>query len=544
MHKRPIKHKLSKTQITNTACVLFVVCVVSLIAFYPRAARADPHAVFYTAIAQQQLFYNVLAALDQADYVETRYTREELLKERAKAGEKEGIEPPFEEEKFPLTETTKVGTDEAVSPTDPGIADLLTRAITLEGTDLYSDQLVREYGAEHGRRNSTSELLRALCDYGLGLENCEYNLTATDTGTSSSSSELKTIEDKRRGAIVMDPLDWKNKPVKDGTLAAFMSGTAEDTQERIRRYNKEGGERLPMAYSPAIAAWREYVRNSDDPAFHSELLARLLDNATSTILGPPDDQDIEYPYKNLVRGRDGKVEVNCEGEERGISCQEETARQVLFAEQAATRIGAAAHDRIAAQQELMEEQGLLADVVLKSSKLDSPAQAGTPASYVNPEELSVVVKNPVAVRTADVYSLPQILGLLDTSQRASALKGIDLPGSKQLVEREKAAGPSCYCSMSEEGYTDPPGLCRPGTPEYYENCSAGSVSGLQSTVAGTGLNLFGLDPRYDEPKEPTSPSANLIAGHLEQGAVQALRVLTAGNFRQTPGVPQCGFTCY
>ncbi|HSX24585.1 MAG TPA: hypothetical protein VLG69_01320, partial [Candidatus Andersenbacteria bacterium] len=33
-------------------------------------AHADPHAVFYTDRAQEQLFYNVLAALNQADYVE------------------------------------------------------------------------------------------------------------------------------------------------------------------------------------------------------------------------------------------------------------------------------------------------------------------------------------------------------------------------------------------------------------------------------------------------------------------------------------------
>jgi len=36
----------------------------------PRAAYADPHAVFYTDRAQEQLFYNFLAALNQADYVE------------------------------------------------------------------------------------------------------------------------------------------------------------------------------------------------------------------------------------------------------------------------------------------------------------------------------------------------------------------------------------------------------------------------------------------------------------------------------------------
>lgn len=36
----------------------------------PRVAFADPHAIFFTDRAQEQVFYNILAALNQADYVE------------------------------------------------------------------------------------------------------------------------------------------------------------------------------------------------------------------------------------------------------------------------------------------------------------------------------------------------------------------------------------------------------------------------------------------------------------------------------------------
>ena len=38
--------------------------------FSPAPALADPHAVFYTDAGQRQVFFNVLAALNQADYVE------------------------------------------------------------------------------------------------------------------------------------------------------------------------------------------------------------------------------------------------------------------------------------------------------------------------------------------------------------------------------------------------------------------------------------------------------------------------------------------
>ncbi|MDP3685443.1 MAG: hypothetical protein Q8R32_01270 [bacterium] len=37
---------------------------------FPKIAFADPHATFFTDRAQEQLFFNVLAALNQADYVE------------------------------------------------------------------------------------------------------------------------------------------------------------------------------------------------------------------------------------------------------------------------------------------------------------------------------------------------------------------------------------------------------------------------------------------------------------------------------------------
>ncbi len=364
---------------------------------------------------------------------------------------------------------------------------------------------MREFGAESGRRNSTSELLRTLCDYGLGFKDCEF-----DTSLNSPAE----IEDYRRGAIVKDPLEWNLRPVIDGVLAAFSSGTEADRQERLRRYLKSEGEVRPMAYSPTIAKWREEINKSPDALLKTEMLDRMLIDVASVYVPP----DFEFPYGNFkvstAPGSYGETVVDCAPKSASdpseIECLENTASNVLFAPMMAHEIAAAAQGRIAAQQEMMVEQGLLADVALKSSKYGLPGEGETPTGDLG--ELSVVVKNPVAVRAADVYSLPNALAMLDTSQQASALAGLDKPGSQQLVERSSQSG---------------------------------SVQGLQATVAGTGLNLFGLDPRYDTEKEPTSPSANLIAGHLEQGAVHALRVLTAGKFRKTTGgVPNCGYTCY
>jgi len=52
----------------------WVLCIVIISVFLftslTHPALADPHAMFYTDKGQQQVFYNILAALNQADYVE------------------------------------------------------------------------------------------------------------------------------------------------------------------------------------------------------------------------------------------------------------------------------------------------------------------------------------------------------------------------------------------------------------------------------------------------------------------------------------------
>jgi len=73
------KTKLKKTRKNSISPLssrikLLLVVVFGLLAIIvvvkPRLALADPHAMFYTDRGQEQVFYNVLAALNQADYVE------------------------------------------------------------------------------------------------------------------------------------------------------------------------------------------------------------------------------------------------------------------------------------------------------------------------------------------------------------------------------------------------------------------------------------------------------------------------------------------
>ncbi len=61
---------LPERRVTRLLFLLFGLLLVMGFALRPKAALADPHAVFYTVKGQEQVFRNVLAALNQADYVE------------------------------------------------------------------------------------------------------------------------------------------------------------------------------------------------------------------------------------------------------------------------------------------------------------------------------------------------------------------------------------------------------------------------------------------------------------------------------------------
>lgn len=54
----------------RTLFLLGVLLMLGALLLRPGEVLADPHATFFTDRAQEQLFYNVLAALNQADFVE------------------------------------------------------------------------------------------------------------------------------------------------------------------------------------------------------------------------------------------------------------------------------------------------------------------------------------------------------------------------------------------------------------------------------------------------------------------------------------------
>lgn len=65
-----MQKKKTKNVNRTIKVTLFVALAICLSIVFVRPALADPHAMFFTDRGQEQVFYNFLAALNQADYVE------------------------------------------------------------------------------------------------------------------------------------------------------------------------------------------------------------------------------------------------------------------------------------------------------------------------------------------------------------------------------------------------------------------------------------------------------------------------------------------
>lgn len=148
----------------------------------PQPAQADPHGVFFTVVGQQQLFFNVLASLNQADYVETPQLRDALLARRQEAG--------FGPEQ-----------NLAANATDTELANLLVRPVTLEGNDVWTTYLLHQLALETYRSNSSDEIFRIFCERGLGKIGCSDSVEAQ-----RQPEAFRTTSDSRTKEIALGVL--------------------------------------------------------------------------------------------------------------------------------------------------------------------------------------------------------------------------------------------------------------------------------------------------------------------------------------------------
>lgn len=259
--------------IGSAVCVL---TAATLFLGWAKPATADPHAVFYTAIGQQQLFFNMLAALNQADYVEPAKgldskSRESLLKKRETAG--------FGQE-----------TSETAKATETELAGLVSRPITLEGQDQWTQELMHLYALESARRDDMAQIIKVFCERGFGIEDCDPQKAKEDP---------EKAKYNKNAAFVHDPTKTLGTdPFYRGSVAAAISGlTPEDAsmlgldtddfkirEEEWEKYSQKKGDEpvKPFEYAPNIAALRENTPDNDLAVALRELLIVNSLNSTGT----------------------------------------------------------------------------------------------------------------------------------------------------------------------------------------------------------------------------------------------------------------------
>lgn len=227
----------------------FFAVAITIISLYSPVAHADPHAVFYTDRAQEQVFFNTLAALNQADFVEPGipgqpYSRDGLLKNRDSIPANPG-QPP-------ITVTPEQA--EIISSTRTNLPAVVSRNITLEGDDVWTAYLVNQFALELAQRRSVSKLAVLLCQYSYGDPGCQ-----NDPGTN----------DLEKNAFVTTPSTQNgSREIARGAILADGTQEEQNVHTTIQQKNKENIKKYPNLYtnirpeSPSLALLRKLIKDS------------------------------------------------------------------------------------------------------------------------------------------------------------------------------------------------------------------------------------------------------------------------------------------
>lgn len=256
----------------------------------PHIAQADPHAMFYTAIGQRQLFFNFLAALDQADYVEPatgNFSREELLLKRNQA-----ILSQLQAIGLPVDKSYIDRQDPALQATNTNLSAIVTRPVTLEGSDQFSSQLLFDHSREIARRAGTAALLaEVFCDQALGRDKC---------GSSASD-----IAQRDRG-FVADPNKFATYPMTHGAVANLTSGEpgADAARNEVLKEARNGFVPGYM-YDPFISDLRKNLQESGSTEALEDFNALVISTIASMYPLPVHPET----YDGLEVTEDGGIEI-------------------------------------------------------------------------------------------------------------------------------------------------------------------------------------------------------------------------------------------
>ncbi len=481
----------------------FVALIFFGITLFSPSAYADPHAVFYTDRAQEQLFYNTLAALNQADFVEpgrannTPYTREFLAARRAAVIPFVSPNVPFVQETNPLLTSTHTDL--------PGV---VSRSITLEGNDLWTAYLVSQLAVETSQRRSESKLSRILCQAAFGNPGCSQD---------AGSDQLE------ENAFVTTPVnqDGEVQIAKDAILA---SGSAEEKLihqmiQKARPADITANPalfKIPRPNSPILSSLRETITLSNN----TEALD-FLDSVASS--AGSSNQGLDPGMFNGVTF-----------DERGVPKIDEEAsadeyigklRSLANLPSALSAIGNAGAEQQRQFQYYKQNPTVVADSVLRSTSAD-----GGGAIYGR-------ITTPANQKAANAGAILNVGALAAATQKAANPATIQTPGKTSIVDPRASQD-----SLGTAGILDLPPV-DPNLALQNNNPNDPQIAGISTGFDAQQLNLY--QQTYNRQSTSLlSPAVNSRDPLEEPGILQALDRATnrsSNAFDYSPGASQSSF---
>lgn len=464
-------------------------------------AQADPHAVFYTAVGQQQLFFNVLAALDQADYVEPAdgaqgVSRAELERDRSDTAFGDPSDDP------------------RLSTTRTNLSSVLTRNITLEGYDLWTAYQLQNRANDFQKTVAIAELARLFCQEALGIPLC-------DTENSSAYA-------KRANAIVTDPVERELLPIERGALAVLLSGSPQDQEIRRHIVNEFKEDPFAWEYNPSIAAAWAAVSGDNNTAKRALLDSMLSDTLSAFVPTQVDpsvyeriasvnsDGTIERTYGLAAALPSGTVLAQDSQALSGL----DFASQVVSDMYGLLRNKAAALDiAIAAEQNVRNEQS--SDNEGFKAVTYSTSQAANNGGSASYERLGTRILSPAESRVAATHALKES-GIITENARTSApIEGQFRPGQEELLLPFDVSNGAVQGTQTS-AQTQPTGQ----VAGFFDDVVGGILGGLFGSLGNLGqaiLNFYIQDQQSDVPIQ--GEAANLQPIYREQGLQDALTAL-------------------
>jgi hypothetical protein len=460
----------------HTFRAFFIALIFFGITVFSPSAYADPHAVFYTDRAQEQLFYNTLAALNQADFVEpvsnNQYSRAILLARRSSTVARTSPQPgdrTFIAEQNPVINSTR---------TD--LPAILSRSITLEGNDLWTAYLINQFALETTTRRSEDELARTLCERGLGRVQCNRRL-----GRSQQQST----------AFITQPATESGK-LDVAVNSALSSGLTSETALRQKigdpnNTTRDPVYRIPRPNSPALAGLNKNIQGNPDAL---NFMSIVTGNALNDVEIDPDT------LEELTFDKNGLPSVP---ENTSASEYVRKLNQISSLPSKLYSVGQKAYQQAVAFRHYTQNPTAIADYKLVA---ESPNGDGG---------LIANITTPVSAKLDAISSLAALQTAAATSQKSANPAAIGDPGDTRIIETDKVAIPPSPAPT-------PPLI-------FVTNPSSGNPQ-----VAGISTELYNLyRDYYDNPPDTAlSPNANLINPNRERGLHDGLLALTDNTYRK------------